>query len=92
MSGDLPSATNISPFQLELAQQKRRMRLVDLTVDIPARSRLASQEPERPSRWRTVEFRIYAVFVFLIVLSMAWVPIRLSFRASAVVVCSSPPY
>ncbi|KAJ7266595.1 MBOAT, membrane-bound O-acyltransferase family-domain-containing protein [Mycena rebaudengoi] len=50
-----------------------------LTVDIPARSRLASQEPERPSRWRTVEFRIYAVFVFLIVLSMAWVPIRLSF-------------
>ncbi|KAJ7094446.1 MBOAT, membrane-bound O-acyltransferase family-domain-containing protein [Mycena belliarum] len=57
------------------------MRLIDLTVHIPgsSRSRLAiSQESEHPARWRTLEFRIYAVFIFITVLIMGWIPITLS--------------
>ncbi|KAJ7368674.1 MBOAT, membrane-bound O-acyltransferase family-domain-containing protein [Mycena albidolilacea] len=53
------------------------MRLIDLTVHIPDRSRALPQEPA-PSRWRTAEFRIYAVFIFIIVLVMGWIPITLS--------------
>ncbi|KAF7352480.1 hypothetical protein MVEN_01212900 [Mycena venus] len=66
----------ISPFHLEPAESKR-MRLIDLTVHIPGRSRVLPQEPA-PSRWKTVEFRIYAVFISIIVLIMAWIPIPLS--------------
>ncbi|KAJ7229406.1 MBOAT, membrane-bound O-acyltransferase family-domain-containing protein [Mycena haematopus] len=53
------------------------MRLIDLTVHIPGRPRALQQEPA-PSRWKTLEFRIYAVFIFSIVLIMGWIPITLS--------------
>ncbi|KAJ6515528.1 MBOAT, membrane-bound O-acyltransferase family-domain-containing protein [Mycena sanguinolenta] len=53
------------------------MRLIDLTVHIPGRPRALQQEPA-PSRWRTLEFRIYAVFIFFVVLTMGWIPIPLS--------------
>ncbi|KAJ7774096.1 MBOAT, membrane-bound O-acyltransferase family-domain-containing protein [Mycena olivaceomarginata] len=66
----------ISPFHLEPTESKH-MRLIDLTVHIPDRSRALPQEPA-PSRWRTAEFRIYAVFIFIIVLIMGWIPITLS--------------
>ncbi|KAJ7129335.1 MBOAT, membrane-bound O-acyltransferase family-domain-containing protein [Mycena epipterygia] len=73
------STTGPSPFHLEPPQPKH-MRLVDLTVHIPAtsRSRALSQDTEKPARWKTIEFRIYAVFIFIIVLVMAWIPIALS--------------
>ncbi|KAJ7490254.1 MBOAT, membrane-bound O-acyltransferase family-domain-containing protein [Mycena galericulata] len=58
------------------------MRLTDLTVYIPASTQSLRgalvQEPG-PARWKTIEFRIYAVFVFIIVLIMGWIPITLSF-------------
>jgi len=54
------------------------MRLIDLTVHIPDRPRALAQGPA-PSRWKTVEFRIYAVFIFIIVLIMGWIPITLSY-------------
>ncbi|KAJ7498593.1 MBOAT, membrane-bound O-acyltransferase family-domain-containing protein [Mycena latifolia] len=75
----LPPATGISPFHLEPTPSKH-MRLIDLTVHIPgtSRSRPLSQESEHPARWKTLEFRIYAVFIFIIVLIMAWIPITLS--------------
>ncbi|KAJ7752835.1 MBOAT, membrane-bound O-acyltransferase family-domain-containing protein [Mycena maculata] len=69
----------ISPFHLE-ATQSKHMRLTDLTVHIPATlrsSRALSQEPS-PARWRTIEFRFYAVLVSIAVLYMAWIPITLS--------------
>ncbi|KAJ7741101.1 MBOAT, membrane-bound O-acyltransferase family-domain-containing protein [Mycena metata] len=57
------------------------MRLIDLTVHIPAsssgRSRALTQQPPL-ARWKTIEFRIYAVFIFIIVLIMGWIPITLS--------------
>ncbi|KAF8213891.1 MBOAT, membrane-bound O-acyltransferase family-domain-containing protein [Mycena galopus ATCC 62051] len=53
------------------------MRLIDLTVHIPERVRALPQEPA-PSRWKTLEFRIYAVFIFVIVLIMGWIPMILS--------------
>ncbi|KAJ7087379.1 MBOAT, membrane-bound O-acyltransferase family-domain-containing protein [Mycena crocata] len=68
-----------SPFHLEAAQSKH-MRLIDLTVHIPATSRTPAppQEYEHPARWKTIEYRIYAVFIFIIVLIMGWIPISLS--------------
>ncbi|KAJ7680007.1 MBOAT, membrane-bound O-acyltransferase family-domain-containing protein [Mycena rosella] len=56
------------------------MRLVDLTVDIPASShpRGVLQDPGKPSRWKTAEFRFYSISVFIVVLIMAWIPIALS--------------
>jgi hypothetical protein len=60
------------------------MRLVDLTVDIPASSRpqrTLQDSEEHPSRWKTTEFRIYIVSVLIVVLVMAWIPISLSSRA-----------
>ena len=80
----LPRAP-ISPFYLEPTQSKH-MRLIDLTVHIPAtsRSRPVAQEAEHPARWKTLEFRIYSVFIFIIVLIMGWIPMTLSSRALAV--------
>ncbi|KAJ6485134.1 MBOAT, membrane-bound O-acyltransferase family-domain-containing protein [Mycena vitilis] len=73
-------ASGISPFHLEQTESKH-MRLIDLTVQIPdtsqRRARALTQEPQ-PARWKTVEFRIYAVFIFIIVLIMGWIPITLS--------------
>ncbi|KAJ7930114.1 glycerol transporter [Mycena leptocephala] len=66
----------ISPFHLEPTESKH-MRLIDLTVHIPGQYRALPQEPA-PSRWKTIEFRIYAVFIFIIVLIMGWIPITLS--------------
>ncbi|KAJ6539695.1 MBOAT, membrane-bound O-acyltransferase family-domain-containing protein [Mycena capillaripes] len=54
------------------------MRLIDLTVNIPDRSARPPAQQPHPSRWKTVEFRIYAVFIFIIVLIMGWIPITLS--------------
>jgi hypothetical protein len=69
----------ISPFHLEPTESKH-MRLIDLTVHIPGQYRTLPQQPA-PSRWKTIEFRIYAVFIFIIVLIMGWIPITLSSRA-----------
>ncbi|KAK7064865.1 MBOAT, membrane-bound O-acyltransferase family-domain-containing protein [Favolaschia claudopus] len=66
----------LSPFQLDPPNPKR-MRLIDLTVHTSDRPRPLSQEAS-PSRWKTLEFRIYAVFIFCIVLTMAWIPTTLS--------------
>ncbi|KAJ6567497.1 MBOAT, membrane-bound O-acyltransferase family-domain-containing protein [Mycena sp. CBHHK59/15] len=80
MSGVAPLfATERSPFHLE-PTQSTRMRLVDLTVDIPttSRSQAVSQESEHPARWNSLEFRIYSVFISIVVLLMAWIPISLS--------------
>ncbi|KAF7355629.1 hypothetical protein MSAN_01480200 [Mycena sanguinolenta] len=70
------TSSTISPFQLEPTESKH-MRLIDLTVHIPGRPRALPQELAS-SRWRTLEFRIYAVFIFFVVLTMAWIPIPLS--------------
>ncbi|KAJ7639190.1 MBOAT, membrane-bound O-acyltransferase family-domain-containing protein [Roridomyces roridus] len=54
------------------------MRLTDLTVHIPSTSRKPPSQEPGPVRWRTLEFRFYAVFIPIIVFIMAWIPISLS--------------
>ncbi|KAF7332366.1 hypothetical protein MKEN_00118400 [Mycena kentingensis (nom. inval.)] len=65
-----------SPFQLEYTPSKQ-MRLIDLTVHIPAPPS-RTQATQTPVRWRTLEFRIYALLVVAAVMTMAWIPINLS--------------
>ncbi|KAJ7068615.1 glycerol transporter [Mycena amicta] len=76
----MTDASSTQPFHLDPAPSKR-MRLIDLTVYIPpssSRSRTVPQGPEHPARWRTLEFRIYALIVAVAVATMAWIPVTLS--------------
>ncbi|KAG7091135.1 hypothetical protein E1B28_010189 [Marasmius oreades] len=60
---------------------KRRMRLVDLTVDIPSSSRTTSipnEGAKNPSRWQTLEFKFYYLVVCLVIPIMFWIPMNLS--------------
>ncbi|KAL1732281.1 MBOAT, membrane-bound O-acyltransferase family-domain-containing protein [Schizophyllum commune] len=55
-----------------------RMRLVDLTVDIPSSERRVPQEKLAPPRWRTKEFLVYYVVAACVLPLMAYIPMRLS--------------
>lgn len=57
-----------------------RMRLVDLTVDIPSSERRVPQEKLTPPRWRTKEFLLYYVVALFVLPLMAYIPMRLSHR------------
>ncbi|KAJ3969030.1 MBOAT, membrane-bound O-acyltransferase family-domain-containing protein [Lentinula raphanica] len=55
--------------------------ITDLTVKIPSSSRrtsIPSEAQRTPSRWRTLEFRLYYVVLCLALPVMIWIPITLS--------------
>ncbi|KAF9268566.1 MBOAT-domain-containing protein [Marasmius fiardii PR-910] len=69
------------PFLVPDTITKRRMRLVDLTVDIPSSSRttsLPNEGAKNSSRWETLEFKFYYLVVILVVPTMIWIPVNLS--------------
>ncbi|KAF7301983.1 hypothetical protein MIND_00764400 [Mycena indigotica] len=72
----MPDASSILPLHPDSSPLKQ-MRLIDLTVHIPS-SRKVSEGPDQPARWRTLEFRIYALIVLMAVAVMAWLPMTLS--------------
>ncbi|KAL0072586.1 glycerol transporter [Marasmius tenuissimus] len=91
MSGDVallpitsPTAQKFDRRQLSLASEvipKKRMKLVDLTVDIPSSSRTTSipnEAARSPSRWRSLEFKVYYVVAALVVPIMVWIPVSIS--------------
>lgn len=95
MSSDSTLATDlppyISPFYLEPTPPKR-MRLVDLTVQIPStsRSQLSPEETRPPARWKTAEFRFYFALACVVIPIMIWIPISLSFCTWAFILNCSP--
>ncbi|KAK1230552.1 glycerol transporter [Marasmius sp. AFHP31] len=79
-----PTAQKFDHRQLSLASEvipKKRMKLVDLTVDIPSSSRTTSipnEAARSPSRWRSLEFKVYYVVAALVVPIMVWIPVSIS--------------
>ncbi|KAJ7594897.1 MBOAT, membrane-bound O-acyltransferase family-domain-containing protein [Mycena floridula] len=58
---------------------KKRFSLVNLTVDIPETSNNNPPlEKKRPSRWKSLEFKLYWTVVIVMLPVMVWIPITLS--------------
>ena len=61
--------------------ERFRMRLVDLTVQIPyTDTKIPLDEARSPPRWKTLEFRFYLLVACVVVPIMAWIPMSLSLR------------
>lgn len=72
------------------ARRREPMRLVDLTVATPGTEPKTSlAESKSPERWKTYEFKAYAVVACIVLPIMAWIPISLSSCAYAVIQISS---
>lgn len=74
-----------SPHRLQHpdpSTRSHKMRIVDLTVDVPSSARRVSQresqEKVAPPRWRTPEFLFYYVIAAVVLPYMAYIPMRLS--------------
>ena len=61
-----------------------KAQVVQLTVDIPSSHRPLSITRSSPSRWSTLEFRLYGLVFVLVVPFMFWIPVSLSSRMSSV--------
>lgn len=72
-----------------MRQKPTSFKLTDLTVNIPSSNRqpLTTSSGTRdkqvaPSRWSTIEFRIYYVVALVVIPIMIWIPVSLSSRMS----------
>ena len=92
----LPSHRNIDGVgtELNISHDTKSLRLTDMTVRVDdSRPSGARALNAGPSRWRTSEFRFYALVFAVVVPVMVWVPVRLSLRSSALLLargCSCP--
>lgn len=63
--------------------KKGKLFVTDFTITIPGSNarNMAGQEPG-PSKWRTLEFRLYILVFILVVPMLIWVPMKVSLRES----------
>lgn len=91
-----PSAIpSYRPFELETTPP-RSIGLVHMTVNIPStfQSKPPSGQKPSPSRWKSLEYRLYAAVACIVIPIMVWIPIALSSCACLAIlrqfICSLP--
>lgn len=72
-------AENANIMGATMRQRPTGLKLTDLTVNIPSSNRQPlTANKLAPSRWATLEFKVYFVVALLVVPIMVWIPVSVS--------------